>query len=76
VDAPPEIQAEAEKQSLAVRLTTIAASIPHPRLDRKIADTYLSQMWDSFAPCYAEKPEALGPPDPEAPRPFHGRGAL
>jgi hypothetical protein len=65
-DAPPEIQAKAKGQSLAVRLTTIAASIPHPRLDRKIADTYLGQMWDSFAPRYAEKPEALGPPDPEA----------
>ena len=66
VDAPPEIQAEAAHQSLAVRLTTIAASIPHPKLDRKIADTYLGQMWDSFAPRYAEKPAALGPPDPEA----------
>jgi hypothetical protein len=65
VDAPPEIQAEAKGQSLAVRLTTIAAAIPHPRLDRKIADTYLGQIWDSLAPRYAEKPEALGPPDPE-----------
>jgi hypothetical protein len=65
-DAPPEIQARAKGESLAARLTTIAASIPHPRLDRKIADTYLGQMWDSFAPRYAEKPEALGPPDPEA----------
>ena len=65
LDAPPEIQAEAKGESLAVRLTTIAASIPHPRLDRKIADTYLGQLWDSLAPRYAEKPEALGPPDPE-----------
>jgi len=65
VNAPPEIQAEAKGQSLAVRLTTIAAAIPHPRLDRKIADTYLGQLWDSFAPRYAQKPEALGPPDPE-----------
>jgi hypothetical protein len=64
-DAPPEIQAEAKGESLAVRLTTIAASIPHPRLDRKIADTYLGQLWDSLAPRYATKPEALGPPDPE-----------
>jgi hypothetical protein len=64
-DAPPEIQAEAKGQSLAVRLTTIAASIPHPRLDRKIADTYLGQLWDSLAPRYAEKPEALRPPDLE-----------
>ena len=64
-DAPPEIQAEARRESLAVRLTTIAASIPHPRLDRKIADTYLGELWDSLAPRYAEKPEALGPPDPE-----------
>ena len=66
VDAPPEIQAEAAHQSLAVRLTTIAASIPHPKLDRKIADTYLGQIWDSLAPRYAKKPEALGPPAPEA----------
>jgi hypothetical protein len=65
VDAPPEIQAEAKGQSLAVRLTTIAASISHPRLDRKIADTYLGQLWDSLAPRNAKKPEALGPPDPE-----------
>jgi hypothetical protein len=64
-DAPPEIQAEAKRQSLSVKLTTIAASIPHPKLDRKIADTYLGEMWDSFAPRYATKPEALGPPDPE-----------
>jgi hypothetical protein len=65
VDAPAEVQAEAKRESLAVRLTTIAAAIPHPRLDRKIADTYLGQLWDSLAPRYAEKPEALGPPDPE-----------
>jgi hypothetical protein len=59
------IQAEAKRQSLAVRLTTIAAAIPHPRLNRKIADTYLGQLWDSLAPRYVEKPEALGPPDLE-----------
>jgi hypothetical protein len=25
----------------------------------------MGYLWDSFAPRYATKPEALGPPDPE-----------
>jgi hypothetical protein len=32
--APPEIQAEAKGNSVAVKLTSIAAAIPHPTLDR------------------------------------------
>jgi hypothetical protein len=64
--APPEIQAEAKGESIAVKLTSIAAAIPHPVLDRTIADIHLGQLWDSFAPRNATKPEALGPPDPEA----------
>jgi hypothetical protein len=63
--APPEIQAEAKRESMAVKLTSIAASIPHPTLDRTIADIQMGYLWDSFAPRYATKPEALGPPDPE-----------
>jgi hypothetical protein len=63
--APPDIQAEAKRESIAVKLTSIAASIPHPKLDRKIADIQLGKLWDSFAPRNAEKPEALGPPDLE-----------
>jgi hypothetical protein len=64
--APPEIQAETKGNSVAVKLTSIAAAIPHPTLDRTIADIHLGQLWDSFAPRNATKPEALGPPDPEA----------
>ena len=52
--------------AVKAKLTTIAASIPHPRLDRAIADIHLGKLWDSFAPRNATKPEALGPPDPEA----------
>src|SRR3984957_14720034 len=73
--APPEIQAEAKGESVAVKLTSIAASIPHPTLDRAIADIHLGQLWDSFAPRNATKPEALGPPDPEAPYRRHGDAA-
>ena len=69
--APPEIQAEAKGNSVAVKLTSIAAAIPHPTLDRTIADIHLGQLWDSFAPRNATKPEALGPPDPEAPNRRH-----
>jgi hypothetical protein len=64
--APPDIQAEAKGESVAVKLTCIAAAIPHPTLDRAIADIHLGQLWDSFAPRNATKLEALGPPDPEA----------
>jgi hypothetical protein len=63
--APPEIQAETKGNSVAVKLTSIAAAIPHPVLDRTLADIHLGQLWDSFAPRNATKPEALGPPDPE-----------
>jgi len=63
--APPEIQAKAKGQSVAVKLTTIAASIPHPTLDRALADIELGKLWDSLAPRYATKPESLGPPDPK-----------
>jgi hypothetical protein len=61
-NAPPEIQAEVDRQSPVVNLTTIAASIPHPKLDRRIADIHLGQLWDAVAPRNATKPEALAPP--------------
>jgi hypothetical protein len=63
--ASPEIQAEAKRESMAVKMTSIAASIPHPALDRAISDIQMGYLWDSFAPRYATKPEALGPPDPK-----------
>jgi hypothetical protein len=63
--ASPEIQAEAKRESFAVKMTTIAAAIPHPALDRTLTDIQMGYLWDSFAPRYATKPEALGPPDPE-----------
>jgi hypothetical protein len=62
-EAPEEIQAEFKRQSPAVVLTTIAASIPHPNLDRRIADIHMGRLWDSVPPRHAEKPEALAPPD-------------
>ena len=34
-DAPPDIQTEAKRQSMAVRMTVIANQIPHPALDRR-----------------------------------------
>ena len=44
-------------------LTTIAASIPHPNLDRRMADIHLGQLWDSVSPHHAIKPESLAPPN-------------
>lgn len=67
-EAGPEIQAEIKGQPPAVVLTTIAASIPHPHLDRRIADIQLGRLWDSFSPRHATKPEALAPPDWETVR--------
>jgi hypothetical protein len=61
--APPEIKAEVERQSPAVNLTVLAASIPHPKLDRRIADIHLGRLWDAMAPRNSTKPEALAPPD-------------
>jgi hypothetical protein len=60
--APPEIQAEAEGESIATKLTTIAGKIAHPALDRVIADIQLRTIWDILAPKHAIRPESLGPP--------------
>jgi hypothetical protein len=62
-EAPEEIQAEFKRQSPAVILTSIAAQIPHPNLDRRIADIHLGRLWDSVPPRHAEKPASLAPPD-------------
>jgi hypothetical protein len=62
-EASPEIQAQVKRESPAVILTTIAASIPHPNLDRRIADIHLGQLWDGVSPRHATKPAALAPPD-------------
>src|SRR6185437_15133929 len=60
--ASPEIQAEVARESPVTILTKIAASIPHPNLDRRIADIQLGRLWDILAPNNATKPEALAPP--------------
>ena len=62
-NASPEIQAEVKRESPAAILTTIAARVPHPHLDRRIADIHLGQLWDGVSPRNATKPEALAPPD-------------
>ena len=62
-EASPEIQAEVKRQSPAIVLTQIAAQIPHPNLDRRIADIHLGRLWDSVPPRHAEKPASLAPPD-------------
>jgi hypothetical protein len=66
--ASPEIQEEVKQQSVAVILTKVAASIPHPHLDRRIAEIRLSELWDAMAPVNATKPDALAAPDWESVR--------
>jgi hypothetical protein len=53
----------AEGESIAAKLTTIAAKIAHPALDRVIADIQLRTIWDILARKHAIRPESLGPPD-------------
>jgi hypothetical protein len=62
--AEPYYQDRARSETTAIKLTTLAAAIPHPKLDRVIADIFMGDLWDIFAPSYARKPEALGPPRP------------
>jgi len=62
-EAPPEIQAEVKRQSPAIVLTQIAAQIPHPNLDRRMAEIHLGRLWDAVPPRHAEKPASLAPPD-------------
>jgi hypothetical protein len=61
--AGPEKVAEAAGQSAAVKLTVIAASIPHPTLEKTIAGLEMNNLWELFAPRYAEKPPGIGPPE-------------
>jgi hypothetical protein len=60
--AGPDKVAEAKGASVAMKLSTIAASIPHPTLDKAIADNEMEYLWDIFAPRYAGKREGTGPP--------------
>ena len=61
-NASPEIQEEVKRESAVTILTTIAAKIPHPHLDKRIAEIRLGELWDSAKPMHATKPESLAPP--------------
>jgi hypothetical protein len=61
--AGPEIIAEASRASIATKLTTIAAKIPHPAMDACVIDYQLEQLWQLFAPRYG------GPAPPPRPKP-------
>ncbi len=61
--ADPEIRADAEQQSIGIRLTRVASQIPHPNLDRAILAIELGKLWDMWGPRYAERPPGLAPPD-------------
>jgi hypothetical protein len=61
--ADPEIRADAEKQSTAIRLTRVASQIPHPNLDKAIVAIEMGKLWDMWGPRYAERPPGLAPPD-------------
>jgi hypothetical protein len=50
--AGPEKVEEARKASIAMRLSTIAASIPHPTLDACLAEHGIAQLWTLFGPRY------------------------
>src|SRR5579859_6864499 len=62
-NASPEIQAAVKRESPTVVLTRIAARVPHPNLDRRIADIHMGRLWDALKPRNAIKPDALAPPD-------------
>ncbi len=59
--AGPEVVAHAARESIAVRLSTIAARIPHPKLDACLAEIEMRKLWNIFAPKYARN-RAHGPP--------------
>jgi hypothetical protein len=61
--ADPEIRAEAERQSIAMKLTAIAAQIPHPSLDNTTVAIEMGKLWDMWDPKYAERPDSIGPPE-------------
>jgi hypothetical protein len=59
--AGPEVVAHAAGQSIATKLSTIAAGIPHPTLDACLAEIEIRKLWNIFAPKYARN-RAQGPP--------------
>lgn len=61
--AGPEIIEEARRESIATKLTTIAAKIPHPALDACVLDYQMEELWQLFAPRYG------GPAPPPRPKP-------
>jgi hypothetical protein len=67
-NASPEIQEEAKQGSPASILTTTAAKIPHPNLDRRIAEIRLGTLWDALGPRHETKPDFLAPPNWETVR--------
>ena len=61
--AGPDKIEEARGESTAVKLSVIAAGIPHPKLDAALAKIEMANLWDIFAPKYIAN-RALGPPPP------------
>jgi hypothetical protein len=62
--ADPEIRADAERQSIAIKLTRIASEISHPTLDKAIVAIEMGKLWDMWGPKNMERPESIGPPEP------------
>jgi len=60
--AGPEWVERAEKESVAVRLTTIADSIPHPTLDAALARIQLDRLQQVFRRKPGQAPPGQGPP--------------
>jgi hypothetical protein len=61
--AGPDKVEEARGQSTAVKLSVIAAGIPHPQLDAALSKIEMANLWDIFAPKSIAN-RALGPPPP------------
>ncbi len=61
--AGPEMAKWAARESIAVKLSVIAQSIPHPTLDRVITDLELDRMWEAFAPKKYPRQRPTGPPE-------------
>jgi hypothetical protein len=61
--AGPDMVEKARGQSIATKLSVIAAGIPHPKLDSALAKIEMAKLWKIFAPKYIAN-RALGPPPP------------
>jgi len=61
--AGPEMAKWAARESIAVKLSVIAQSIPHPTLDRAMADVELDRLWENFAPKKYPRQRPTGPPE-------------